>query len=85
MLNLILKKNQSFALDKAESKKVLSDQYKIKVYYTGICASDIPRAFKSGAYSYPLVLGHEFSGKIVERGKKANKYKVNDFVSVFPY
>ncbi len=84
MLNLTLKKNQSFALDKTESKKVLPDQYKIKVCYTGICASDIPRAFKNGAYYYPLVLGHEFSGKIVERGEKASKYKINDFVSVFP-
>ena len=84
MLNLTLKKNQSFVLDKTESKKVLPDQYKIKVCYTGICASDIPRAFKNGAYYYPLVLGHEFSGKIVERGEKASKYKINDFVSVFP-
>ncbi len=84
MLNLTLKKNQSFVLAQAEDKKVLPDQYKIKIYYTGICASDIPRAFKKGAYFYPLVLGHEFSGKIVERGKKAKKYKINDFVSAFP-
>jgi L-iditol 2-dehydrogenase len=84
MLNLTLKKNKSFVLSKTENKDVLPNQYKIKICYTGICASDIPRAFKKGAYFYPLVLGHEFSGKIVERGKKAKKFNINDSVSAFP-
>ena len=29
---------------------------------SGICGSDIPRAFFNGAYFYPIVVGHEFSG-----------------------
>ena len=30
----------------------------------GICGSDLPRAFSGGAYHYPIVVGHEFSGVV---------------------
>ena len=35
----------------------------VKVKCAGICASDFARALFTGAYHYPIVLGHEFSGK----------------------
>jgi L-iditol 2-dehydrogenase/galactitol-1-phosphate 5-dehydrogenase len=38
----------------------------IRVAAAGICGSDIPRAFGGKAYHYPLVLGHEFAGTVVE-------------------
>ena len=38
----------------------------IKVCKCGICGSDIPRIFKTGAHNMPLVPGHEFMG-IVEK------------------
>ena len=38
----------------------------VKVDAAGICGSDIPRAFDGGAYHYPLVMGHEFAGTLVE-------------------
>ncbi len=38
----------------------------IKVRASGICNSDIHRGFGEGAYHYPLIMGHEFSGEIVE-------------------
>lgn len=40
-----------------------------EVKASGICGSDIPRAFSNGAYFYPIVVGHEFSG-IVKDSKK---------------
>ncbi|MDT2503227.1 alcohol dehydrogenase catalytic domain-containing protein, partial [Enterococcus avium] len=45
------------------------DKVLIKVAYTGICGSDI-HTFK-GEYknpTTPVVLGHEFSGQVVEVG-----------------
>lgn len=33
----------------------------LHVAAAGICGSDLGRGFKSGAYHYPLVMGHEFS------------------------
>lgn len=84
MLALVLIKNKKFKFTKVKEKKLLKNQYKIKISYTGVCASDIPRAYSYGAYNYPLIMGHEFCGTIVQCGKKAKKYKKNDFVSVYP-
>ena len=36
----------------------------VRVAATGICGSDIPRAFDGKAYHYPLVLGHELAGVV---------------------
>lgn len=58
------------------------DKVKIKVAYTGICGSDI-HTFK-GEYSnpaLPVVLGHEFSGVVVEVGKDVKNVKVGDRVT----
>ena len=34
----------------------------VQVKAAGICSSDIPRVYGTGAYHYPIILGHEFSG-----------------------
>ncbi len=48
----------------------------LKVKAVGICGSDIPRIFKTGAYHHPLIPGHEFSGEVVETGSGVkNAYK----------
>ena len=49
---------------KAEPGKVL-----IKVKYTGICGSDIPRVDGDACHYFPNVLGHEFSGVVEEIGE----------------
>ncbi|AXI38211.1 galactitol-1-phosphate 5-dehydrogenase [Bacillaceae bacterium ZC4] len=56
----------------------------IKVKYCGICGSDVPRSMISGARKYPLILGHEFSGVVVETGKHVDNVAVNDRVVVAP-
>ena len=38
----------------------------VKVMAAGICGSDIPRIYKTGAHVHPIVIGHEFSGKVVK-------------------
>ena len=38
----------------------------VKVECCGICGSDVPRIYKTGAHNMPLIPGHEFSG-IVEK------------------
>ena len=44
---------------KAEPGKVV-----VKVKYTGIRGSDIPRVNGDACHYFPNVLGHEFSGRI---------------------
>lgn len=64
-----------------EEPTVYGDRVKIKVSYSGICGSDI-HTFK-GEYgsTFPLILGHEFSGVVVEVGPDVKKVKVGDRVT----
>ena len=53
-------------------------EVKVKVKCSGICGSDIPRVLHNGVHFYPIVLGHEFSGDVVEVEMPSGimKYKV---------
>ncbi len=64
---------------KAEAGKVL-----IKVKYTGICGSDIPRVNGDACHYFPNVLGHEFSGTVEEIGEGVTSLKVGDRVAGVP-
>jgi len=59
-------------------------QVLIKVKYTGICGSDIPRVNGDACHFFPNVLGHEFSGTIVEIGEGVKSLKVGDRVAGVP-
>lgn len=64
-----------------DKPKAFDDKVVIQVAFTGICGSDI-HTFK-GEYKNPktpVVLGHEFSGTIVEVGPDVKEYKVGDRV-----
>jgi len=57
---LVLEENGKLVWREHELKKV--DGWKhLRIASAGICGSDLGRGFKSGAYHYPLVMGHEFS------------------------
>ncbi len=59
-------------------------EVKVKVVASGICGSDVPRVLHNGVHFYPIVLGHEFSGDVVEVGEGVTKVKVGDRVSGAP-
>ncbi len=63
----------------AEPGKVL-----IKVKYTGICGSDVPRVNADACHFFPNVLGHEFSGTVEEVGEGVNSLKPGDRVAGVP-
>lgn len=60
------------------------DQVLIKVKYTGICGSDIPRVNGDACHYFPNVLGHEFSGTIKETGANVTGLKPGDRVAGVP-
>ncbi len=64
---------------KAEPGKVI-----VKVKYTGICGSDVPRVNGDACHYYPNVLGHEFSGVIDEVGPGVTSVKPGDRVAGMP-
>ncbi len=60
-----------------------SDWVLIRVAFSGICNSDFHRGFGGGAYHYPLIMGHEFSGTVAE-GFTGSHFSPGDKVVVFP-
>ncbi len=80
----LLQNNKLKLINKKLSKKVLANQCRIEILYSGICASDIPRAFESMAYRYPLIMGHEFIGRVITVGVKCKNFEKGDIVSAFP-
>lgn len=55
----------------------------VEVKAAGICGSDIPRIYNTGAYHYPLIPGHEFSGVVVKCANEDRGY-LGKRVGVFP-
>lgn len=60
------------------------DQVLVKVKYTGICGSDVPRVNGDACHFFPNVLGHEFSGTVVKAGEGVTSLKVGDRVAGVP-
>lgn len=59
-------------------------QVLVKVKYTGICGSDIPRVNGDACHFFPNVLGHEFSGTVEEVGEGVTSLKPGDRVAGVP-
>lgn len=59
-------------------------QVKVKVMAASICASDIHALFNglmADRYRYPVIIGHEGAGVVVEVGEDVNSIKVGDRVT----
>lgn len=56
----------------------------IKVKYTGICGSDVPRVNGDACHFFPNVLGHEFSGTVESIGENVTGLKPGDRVAGVP-
>lgn len=70
--------------DEIKKPEVKSGQVLIKVKYTGICGSDVPRVNGDACHYFPNVLGHEFSGTVAEVGEGVTRLHVGDRVSGVP-
>ena len=56
----------------------------LRVACCGICGSDIPRVLQGAVRHFPLVLGHEFSGTVVEVGEAVKGAEVGERVAAAP-
>ena len=70
--------------EQIEDPKPGRGEVKIKVKYTGICGSDVPRVNGTDCHFFPMVLGHEFSGIVVETGEDVTRLKAGDRVAGVP-
>jgi len=56
----------------------------VRVMAAGVCGSDIPRIFETGAHKMPLIPGHEFSGIVEGIGKDVPVLWMGKRVGIFP-
>ena len=56
----------------------------VKVMACGICGSDIPRVYTTGAHVHPLIIGHEFSGQVDALGEGVDPAWQGRAVGIFP-
>lgn len=65
--------------------KVKPGTVKVKIIYAGICGTDLHEFHERRAVNKtPMILGHEFTGEIVEIGEGVSSFKVTDRVVVEP-
>lgn len=80
----VLHANQDLRYEETPTPETTPGTVKVAVKATGICGSDVPRVLHNGAHFYPIVLGHEFAGEIVEVGEGVTGLQVGDVVSGVP-
>lgn len=54
------------------------EDVKVRVIFAGVCGTDIHGI---ASLRPPVILGHEFSGIVVETGKRVQKFRVGDLVT----
>jgi L-iditol 2-dehydrogenase len=57
---------------------------KVAIKAVGVCSSDLGRALAGTAYHYPIILGHEMSGVVVEIGAGVDQSFLDKRVAVTP-
>jgi threonine dehydrogenase-like Zn-dependent dehydrogenase len=84
----VLYQRKDLRLEKRPLPGLNNDEVLIKVRQAGICGSDLHyyRIGKVGEYipSQPFILGHEFSGDVIEVGSEVKGLKKLDRVGVDP-
>ncbi len=74
----------SIRYEETDKPQISENEVLVSVKAVGICGSDIPRIYRSGAHRMPLIPGHEFSGEVVETGSRADRGWLNKRVGIFP-
>lgn len=80
----VLHAKEDIRYEEIDMPEVKPGYVRIKVKYTGICGSDIPRVNGDASHFYPNVLGHEFSGIIDEVGEGVTSLTQGDRVAGVP-
>ena len=92
MKAMVFYDKEDMRLEQREIPRTGADQVLVKVAYVGICGSDVSYFYAMSPVDTPtgkgpLVLGHEFTGKVVEVGeipRSKGLFKPGDLVVVNP-
>lgn len=64
----VLHGNADLRVDDIADPDIGEGELLVRVAYSGVCGSDVPRIIHGGAHFYPIILGHEFSGTVAAVG-----------------
>ena len=80
----VLHKIGDIRFEEVDKPKVGENEVLVSVKAVGICGSDIPRIYETGAHNMPIIPGHEFSGQVIEIVSDVDSKWLNKRVGVFP-
>jgi L-iditol 2-dehydrogenase len=87
MKSAVLVAKQSIQVETRKIPNIKDNEILIQVMAAGICGTDVHIFYGEGGpadTNFPVVLGHEFCGKVVKVGKDVSKFKPDDKVTVDP-
>ena len=72
--------------DEVEIPVPHGEEVLVRVGACGICGSDLPRVFEHGSSNgkYPMTIGHEFAGEVVQVGEQADPALIGVRDAIFP-
>lgn len=80
----VVRANELVCYEDYKTPEVAPGTVLVRVRMSGICGSDIPRVLHNGVHFYPIVLGHEFSGDVVQVGEGVTRIQPGMRVSGAP-
>jgi 2-desacetyl-2-hydroxyethyl bacteriochlorophyllide A dehydrogenase len=84
MLAALFNGNKEIAICDYSLRSVEKNELMIKVSCCGVCGTDRHIYEGKAPSSIPVILGHEYSGTIVEKGTAESEFKVGDKVAINP-
>eukprot|EP00871_Galdieria_phlegrea_P000880 jgi/Galph1/1793/GphlegSOOS_G468.1 len=73
-------KSQPLVIERLELEEPDRDEVLIKMWYVGLCHSDLSVINGSRPRPTPMVLGHEAVGQVIKTGESVNNVTVGDIV-----
>jgi len=85
MYAAVLRENNQVNYEEIEDRELGSKEVRVKVKAAGVCGSDIHKLQSRWKYGFPAVMGHEFSGEIIEKGKDVSQFEIGENVTGIPF
>ena len=84
MLAGVYRGPSQFNVEEFQLRPLLKNEVLIKVHYCGICGTDFHIVEGKAPSKPPVILGHEYSGRIVEKDNQTNGFNIDDHVVINP-
>ena len=84
MLAAVFNGNKNIILSDYPLRTLDKNELLIKVASCGVCGTDRHIYEGTAPSSIPVILGHEFSGTVVDKGRSDSKFSVGDKVAIDP-